>query len=96
MLDHNQERRTFMRMVVDAPVCLIQGAKRVDGICRDLSATGMAIELPEDEFAVGDRLYVSLATSSNALPPFQAEAKVLRVEADGHLFRLGVEFITIT
>lgn len=96
MLDHNQERRAFMRMVVDAPVCLIQGAKRLEGICRDLSATGMAIELQQDEFAVGDRLFVSLATRSNALPPFQAEAKVLRVEADGSLLRLGVEFLSVS
>ncbi|MCD8547775.1 MAG: PilZ domain-containing protein [Aeromonadaceae bacterium] len=96
MLDHNQERRAFMRMVVDAPVCLIQGAKRLEGICRDLSATGMAIELQQDEFAVGDRLFVSLATRSNALPPFQAEAKVLRVEADGPLLRLGVEFLSVS
>ena len=95
LTNHGKERRAFMRMVVDAPVALVVAGETLDAICRDLSANGMAIEvsrsLPE-----GTGLSVSLATSSNALPPFQAQAKVVRVQQVGSSHQIGVEFISVT
>ena len=89
-----KERRAFMRLVIDAPVTLLLAGKPLVGVCRDLSANGMAIELsePVDQ---GVLLQVSLATSSNALPPFQAQARVLRSEPVGAAYRLGVEFVSL-
>ena len=89
-----KERRAFMRLVIDAPVTLLLAGKPLVGVCRDLSANGMAIELsePVDQ---GVLLLVSLATASNALPPFQAQAQVIRVDAQGDGYRLGVEFLSI-
>ena len=96
LTDHSKERRTFMRMVVDAPVTVIHGGRRLAGICRDLSANGMSIEVEEDGIREGDELLVSLATSSNALPPFQAQAKVVRVQQVGSSYQIGVEFTTVS
>jgi c-di-GMP-binding flagellar brake protein YcgR len=90
----DKEKRVFMRMMVNAPVTVIQGKHRIEGICRDLSASGMSIEINEGGFAEGSELEVSLATNSNLLPPFQAHARVVRAEAEGQAYRLGVEFLT--
>ena len=95
LTDHSKERRNFMRMVVNAPVTLIQGAHVMEGVCRDLSANGMSIEIEENLYPEGSELQVSLATSSNLLPPFQAQARVIRVDALGEGYRLGVEFLSI-
>ena len=94
LTNHGKERRAFMRMVVDAPVALVVAGETLDAICRDLSANGMAIEvsrsLPE-----GTGLSVSLATSSNLLPPFQAQARVIRATPHEPIYRLGVEFVSV-
>ena len=95
LTDHSKERRTFMRMVVDAPVTVIHGNRRLAGICRDLSANGMSIEVEEDGTREGAELLVSLATSSNLLPPFQAQARVIRATPHEPIYRLGVEFVSV-
>jgi c-di-GMP-binding flagellar brake protein YcgR len=95
LTDHSKERRTFMRMVVDAPVTVIHNERRLAGICRDLSANGMSIEVEEGGIEEGDELLVSLATSSNLLPPFQAQARVMRVAPYNAVYRLGVEFVSV-
>ncbi len=91
----SKERRAFMRLVIDAPLTLLFEGREFAGVCRDLSANGMAIELGEP-LELGDQVQVSLATASNALPPFQARAKVLRSEPHGAVYRLGVEFVSLT
>ncbi|MFB0953742.1 MAG: PilZ domain-containing protein, partial [Aeromonadaceae bacterium] len=53
MTDPSKERRNFMRMVVNAPVTLIQGASVVEGVCRDLSANGMSIETEKNLYLEG-------------------------------------------
>jgi hypothetical protein len=95
LTDHSKERRTFMRMVVDAPVTVIYDGRRLAGICRDLSANGMSIEVEEEGIKEGDELLVSLATSSNLLPPFQAQARVMRAAPGDAVYRLGVEFVSV-
>ena len=49
----------------------------------------------EEPVSRRERAEVSLATSSNLLPPFQAQARVIRVDAQGEGYRLGVEFLSI-
>ena len=48
LIDTSKERRNFMRMVVNAPVTLIQGSHVIEGVCRDLSANGMSIEIEKN------------------------------------------------
>lgn len=40
-------------------------------------------------------LLVARLTCSNLLPPFQAQARVIRVDPQGDNYRLGVEFLSI-
>lgn len=95
MLTTTRERRTFMCMVIDAPVTLVRGSEHMIATCRELAANGMAIEVESSShFVVGEKLKISLSTNSNALPPFVADAKVVRVEKNNNLGQLGVEFIS--
>ena len=95
MLTNTKERRAFARMVINAPVTVYQQQLVLEGICRDLSANGMSIEIEKNLYPEGSELQVSLATSSNLLPPFQAQARVIRVDPQGDNYRLGVEFLSI-
>ena len=92
MITSTKERRAFQRMVINAPVTLFQHQQVLEGICRDLSANGMGIPVPEHQLDTTQPIRVSLATSSNLLPPFEAQARIVRVleEEDGLL--LALEF----
>ncbi len=96
MLTTTRERRAFMRMVVDAPVTLIRNGEYMLATCRDLSATGMSIEADNvGSFTEGEVIKVSLSTNSNTLPPFVADAIIMRAEKTGKIYQLGVEFLSI-
>ena len=97
MLTTTRERRTFMRMVIDAPVTLVRGSEHIMATCRDLSANGMAIDVENTcLFTMGETLKVSLSTNSNALPPFEADAKIVRIDNKGEYSQLGVEFVSVS
>ena len=97
MLTTTRERRTFMRMVIDAPVTLVRGSVHIMATCRDLSANGMAIDVENTSlFTMGETLKVSLSTNSNALPPFEADAKIVRIDNKGEFSQLGVEFVSVS
>ncbi len=95
LTDLHKERRAFMRMIVDAPVTLIRGSERYQAICRDLSANGMAIDASEGHYALGELIQISLATHSNLLPPFQAEARIVRADPVDSGYLLGIEFVSV-
>ena len=92
MLTNTKERRAFARMVINAPVTVYQQQLVLEGICRDLSANGMGISVPEHQLDTTQPIRVSLATNNNLLPPFEAQARIIRVleEEDGLL--LAIEF----
>ncbi len=97
MLTTTRERRTFMRMVINAPVTLVRGSERILATCRDLSANGMSIEAEvADVFTIGEQLSINLSTNSNALPPFVADAKIVRADKVDGVYQLGVEFVVIS
>ncbi|WP_369015280.1 PilZ domain-containing protein, partial [Leclercia adecarboxylata] len=46
MLQHERnysEKRDFIRMSIETPITLSQGAQTVQGVCQDLSSTGMQV-----------------------------------------------------
>ena len=71
------EKRNFIRMKVDTPVELtIKGdqARVVKAICKDLSGTGMLVEV-EEPIDIGTELVVAITSGKN---PFEADAEVSR------------------
>lgn len=93
VITSTKERRAFTRMVINAPVTLFQHHKVLEGVCRDLSANGMGVEVNEHSFDLSVPLRVSLATSSNLLPPFEAQARIVRVLEEDKGLLLALEFL---
>ncbi|MGY3858826.1 MULTISPECIES: PilZ domain-containing protein [Aeromonas] len=96
MITSTKERRAFQRMVINAPVTLYQQPRVLEGVCRDLSANGMGVEINQHDFDVTQPLRVSLATSSNLLPPFEAQARIVRVLEEDKGLLLALEFLPQT
>lgn len=91
------EKRDFIRMKIDAEVVLeAEGSgKKYTGKCKDLSGTGMLIELPE-ALNAGDTFSTSLPSNNPAFPPFNTVVKVLRCQAlDNGAYMIGVEITTV-
>ena len=76
------EKRDFRRMGIDCPAQFrIQGANEmIDGIVKNLSATGLLIIAPQ-EINPGTRMLVHIVPTNPITPPLAATASVLRCSA---------------
>ena len=76
----SQENRHFMRMAVNADVKVTlksdEGKQQLAGVCLDLSAEGLSLQLPSS-LDVGDKLFVEIL-SSGSVAPLQIDAEVVR------------------
>lgn len=95
MLITNDERRVFRRMAIEATVAVTLGDTELQGICKDLSSTGMSIQLNQANLNPGDQIQVRLDTEDSRFPPLDVEAKVLRVREQDGTFIVATEFLTI-
>lgn len=87
------EKRSYMRMNMDAPATVELDGTRKHCTCRDLSAVGMLLELDE-AVALETELHVHVPAFSNQFSPLDANVRVTRVdELDDNRYRLGVEII---
>ncbi|OEY67140.1 PilZ domain-containing protein [Marinobacter sp. X15-166B] len=86
------EKRSFYRMRVNSEITLTDkhGYTRT-GICRDLSGTGMQLQVSR-AFAEGTELHTSLPAASDQFSPFQTVCTVLRCTAanDGYVLGLAI------
>jgi len=82
-------------MLIDSPVQVTDKDKNVTAICRDLSASGMSLDVSESYFSLNDSVSIFLPTGDSRVPPLQAEAKVTRVDRDGDVYQIGVEFTSL-
>ncbi|WP_148863185.1 PilZ domain-containing protein [Marinobacter fonticola] len=74
------EKRDFHRMQVNTEITITDSeGSQHNGICKDLSGTGMQILL-DSSFAEGSRLHTVLPSTSDQFPPFETVAEVLRCE----------------
>lgn len=91
------EQRDFRRMTVDAPTKVVfvkdDTMVQVDAICKDLSATGLSLQVPQ-ALLVGDLIEVIIHGQNVA--PLDIKAKVRRVQAldDGN-YLLGCETTSV-
>lgn len=84
------EKRDFHRMQVNSEIQITDAEGRsFTGVCKDLSGTGMQIYV-EGFVAEGVRLHTLLPSTSEQFPPFETEVEVIRSEAAGDGYLLGV------
>jgi len=91
------EKRDFIRMKVDTEITLSfdNNDKRVKGLCRDLSGTGMLIEVTE-EVPEGSTCKTTLPSSNEAFPALDASNKIIRCTELGEgKYQLGTEILAI-
>jgi len=86
------EKRDFIRMRVNAQLSITREDNRnaTTGICRDLSGTGMLIEVKES-IPEGTRLFTSLPSQNESFPAFESMVTVVRCDPrDDGTYLLGV------
>lgn len=91
------EKRDFIRMKVDTEITLSMNdsEKEVTGFCRDLSGTGMLIEVNE-QIDEGSNCKTILPSSNEAFPSLNALVKVIRcTKISDDTYQLGTEILTI-
>ncbi|MBE0367502.1 PilZ domain-containing protein [Pseudoalteromonas sp. MMG013] len=89
----HEDKRRFMRMMVNAKaqIKLLESGLTLEGICNDLSATGLSIEI-EEPIEMDTLVEVYIDSNSSSTPPLNAHAKVVRCTQEqepGYL--LGLE-----
>ncbi len=85
------ERRDFMRMKIDTAVTLIYGepVNELEGICKDLSGTGISIEV-DHKIPVGTECKVTIHDGHTNLSKFQAVFAIKRItDSEDNRFVLG-------
>ncbi len=90
------EKRDFIRMRINSQVDINHDGKQYQGICKDLSATGMLID-SSHAFELGSELKVSIAQKGDNRLPFNAIAEVSRIqvgEANRYIVALTIKEIT--
>jgi len=98
-MPHRTDNRHFYRMMVNAEVKVMindpEAARVIDGICRDLSASGMAVEIDEP-LEMGVLLYIKMQSANPSIPPLSAHAKVMRcAQEQEDCYQLGVQIIEL-
>lgn len=81
MLQHERnysEKRDFIRMSIETPIALSQGAQTVQGVCQDLSSTGMQV-LVATSFKLGDKIRVQISSEHAELKGLDALTEVVRL-----------------
>lgn len=94
-----EDKRNFFRMLVNAEAQLVildsEAGRKIDGVCRDLSASGMSIEIDEP-LEVTTEVKVRIDASNNSVPPLDALARVVRCsEVEEKEYLLGLEVLEI-
>ena len=89
------DKRSFQRMELDLPIEITKGTLVIQGICKDLSSTGMLISFNDTNLQGGDAVHIKLDTADERFPPLDADATLLRVDEQDVGFSAAVEFINI-
>lgn len=80
------DKRNFFRMMVNSP-CQVQindeeSSRTLQAVCKDISATGMSLEVEEPSIELGTQVVVSIDSNSSQIPSLSAVATVVRCVAE--------------
>jgi c-di-GMP-binding flagellar brake protein YcgR len=81
------DKRNFFRMMVNSPCEMVidddESSRTLQAICRDISATGMSLEVSEPSIELGTAVSVSIESTSSQIPSLSAKANVVRCQSEG-------------
>ncbi|WP_218309570.1 PilZ domain-containing protein [Alteromonas antoniana] len=76
------DKRNFFRMMVNSPCQLEindeESSRTLQAVCKDISATGMSLEVAEPSVELGTKVNVSIDSTSSQIPSLSAIATVVR------------------
>lgn len=93
------DKRSFYRMMVNKDVTVTilddEANSQMSAICRDLSATGMAIE-SSHPIELNTNVRVKIDAGTLSVPPLDAVGKIVRcVEESEENFLVGIEIVDL-
>jgi len=93
------DKRNFYRMMLNSEVVITilddEATTELFATCRDLSATGMAVEL-NHPLEMGIKVRMKIASSGTNIQAFDANGKVVRVlEESPDCYLIGITILTI-
>jgi len=88
------EKRNFIRMKIDTPVELRHGGETLMAQCRDLSGSGLLLNCTK-ALPLNVDVEVHIAQEGDNRQPFNATAKVVRVDATDGGFIIGLALTEI-
>jgi c-di-GMP-binding flagellar brake protein YcgR len=78
------DKRNFYRMMVNSACQVVivdaQETQSMNAVCRDISATGMSIELETQNIENGTLLEITIESQSEQLQSLVAKSKVVRCD----------------
>lgn len=84
------DKRSFRRMNINSPVSIEHAGQTYQGVCLDLSSTGMSVSMDEIAINEGDDIAITLGAGQSQ-SPLCADGKVLRVQVVESSIRVGIE-----
>lgn len=95
------DKRNFFRMMINSACEIVvnddESSRTLQSLCKDISATGMSLELDESSLDVGTLVNIYIASTNSQIPSLSASAKVVRCESTGeNSCIVGVEIIEMT
>lgn len=72
------EKRNFIRMKINTEITLETAEGRITGLCKDISGSGLLIEV-DREFPIGTTLLAHINSHSDLHPPFRATCETTRM-----------------
>jgi hypothetical protein len=71
-----------------------ESTRSLQAVCKDISATGMSLEIDESSIEMGTMVNVYIESTNSQIPSLTAETKVVRCEAiDDNSCIVGVEIL---
>jgi len=88
------DKRDFYRMMLNSEVIVTviddEVNSQISATCRDLSATGMALEV-EHPLAMGTQVRVKLDSASNQVQALDVSGKVVRIDEESkNCYLIGI------
>lgn len=81
MMLTKEEQRVFNRMQLNTKVILATAQSRIEGVCRNLSAQGVLMEVSNGQCQIGEEWQLVVPSADNQVQPLKAMARVLRVDS---------------
>lgn len=81
MILGKEEQRVYNRMQLNTAIVLTAAEARVEGVCRNLSAQGVLVEMAAGQCQLNQQWQLEVPSADSNVAPLKATATVLRIDA---------------